>query len=227
MISHRLKYAMLMASLPPHNRNLFNTKQTPISQIQLNKRLQWLEPQDADDLAKIEGLLHWSKLTECTDRHFIEKSNEILAGISNLFLINVIVWRLEVRTIISALRKQHQGIKVAPEKDLLGFGKWPFFIGKNWQQEDFAIGRQLPWIKKARQLIASNNSLELEKMLLEMVWLHYERQGNGHYFDFEAVIIYVLRWDVINRWSKYNKQQGKERFAAIMDSKLQGVFSQA
>nr|WP_305907979.1 DUF2764 family protein [Methylomarinum sp. Ch1-1]MDP4520779.1 DUF2764 family protein [Methylomarinum sp. Ch1-1] len=131
---------------------------------------------------------------------------------------------MELRTVIAALRKRHQGMKTPPDKSALGVGRWNLFIEKNWEQADFGIGRQLPWLDQANTLIRNQDSLALEKFLLNLVWRHYEQQGNGHYFDFEAVIIYVLRWDVINRWNHYHKQQAVQRFSDIVEQRLQGVF---
>ena len=54
------RYVTLMASLPYHGR-LFGARQTPLSRFQLDKRLAWLEPHDAEMLARIEGILRWSK----------------------------------------------------------------------------------------------------------------------------------------------------------------------
>lgn len=225
MIGERYKYTMLMASLPPHRCDLFETKQTPISQIQLDKRLQWLEPQDAADLAKIQSLLYWSKVENASDQAFIEHAMSLMEQLHNDFFRQVICWRLEVRTLIAALRKRHQGQKNAPEKQELGFGRWRLFIGNNWQQVDFGIGRQLPWLEQANTLIETEDSLALEMFLLNLVWRHYEQLGNGHYFDFEAVILYVLRWDVINRWNHYHQQQAVQRFSTIIDYRLQGVLT--
>lgn len=219
--NNRFKYAMLMSSLPPHKRDLFATGQTPISRIQLNKRLQWLEPDDAADLAKIQSLLYWSEATHDTDREFIAHANALLATVNNDFFCRVITWRLELRTLIAALRHRHKGMKTPPPKQELGFGRWTLFINKNWEQDDFGIGNQLSWIGKANSLIKADNPLALEKLLLNLVWQHYEQEGNGHYFDFEAVIIYALRWDVINRWSSRNSDKALQRFSGIVEKCLQ------
>lgn len=225
MIGDRFKYTMLMSSLPPHRRDLFETKQTPISQIQLDKRLRWLEPQDADDLSKIQSLLYWSKVDKDSDQAFIQHATALMGQLHNDFFRQVICWRLEVRTLIAALRKRQQGLEQAPEPNELGFGRWCLFIRKNWQQPDFGIGRQLPWLEQANSLVKNEDSLALEKFLLNLVWQHYEQQRNGHYFDFEAVILYVLRWDVINRWNHYHQQQAVQRFSTIVDSRLQGLLT--
>jgi uncharacterized protein DUF2764 len=217
----RFKYAMLMSSLPPHKRDLFATGQTPISKIQLNKRLQWLEQDDAADLAKIQSLLYWSEVSHDTDREFIAHARELLGTVNNEFFCRVITWRLELRTLIAALRHRYKGMQAPRSKNELGFGRWTLFISKNWEQDDFGIGNQLPWLSKVNSHIAADDPLALEKLLLNLVWQQYEQEGNGHYFDFEAVVIYTLRWDVINRWSSCDSDNALRRFNGIVEKCLQ------
>jgi len=42
-------------------------------------------------------------------------------------------------------------------------------------------------------LFETEQSVELEKLLLNLSWQHYETIGQMHYFDFEAVVIYYLK----------------------------------
>ena len=93
----------------------------------------------------------------------------------------------------------------------MGFGKWPAIIAKNWDLPDFGINPiQVPWLSSANKFIVQNQPMELEKLLLTMSWHYYADLSNHHTFDFEAVVIYVMRWDVINRWSHYNRDYFKE-----------------
>ncbi len=219
----RNRYALLISSLPPHKHNLFATEHLPVTQIQLNKRLQWLDEKDAQDLSLINDLLYWSTLSAVSDDDFVAHALQTLPKVSNTFFKQMILWRLEMRTLITALRHRQQGRVPASEKDVSGFGRWPLILSRNWQHHDFGLGRHFPWLAQAAELISQHNSLELEKLLLNLVWQQYERQGNGHYFDFEAVVIYVLRWDIINRWRQCDPQQALTRFNRMVDTCMQQV----
>ncbi|WP_027158197.1 DUF2764 family protein [Methylobacter luteus] len=221
MIGERFKYTMLLASLPPHAPDLFSTTQTPVSRFQLDKRLALLEARDADDLRHIEELLHWAHAESRTDEQIIKKSQETMALIHDDFLKKLICWRLELRTLISALRKRHAGLPAPDKHAFAGFGKWPFFIVKNWHEHDFGVGYQVPWLSQAQELIAQNRSYALEKLLLNLVWQYYAREGSQHYFDFPAVVIYVLRWNVIHRWTNYNAASAAERFDQLVDAGIE------
>ncbi|MEE9327859.1 MAG: DUF2764 family protein, partial [Cocleimonas sp.] len=215
------KYTMLVTSLPAHKSNLFDEKQTPLSRIQLNKRLALLDEKDAADLLKIEQLLHWSHIKTDINQTFVKESLESINSINNDFINHLIIWRLELRIILAALRMRHFGQKTPPTKKISGFDYWYFVMTKYWHQPDLGLAKQLPWLPKANELLVANESYQLEKFLLGVVWDHYNRLGLGHYFNFEAVIIYVLRWDIIDRWTSYNKEIAIQRFNDLIDVELQ------
>ena len=124
---------------------------------------------------------------------------------------------------MSALRRRHSGEVSPPDTVFHGFSKWPGLIIKHWHEKDFGIGHLLPWIHEANSLLEQDKTFELEKALLDLVWRHYARVGSHHYFDFPAVVIYVLRWDVINRWSGYNKDLAILRFDELVTAGLANV----
>jgi hypothetical protein len=212
---------MLISSLPAHKNDLFDEKQIPLSRIQLNKRLSLLEHKDAADLIKIEQLLHWSHIKKEIDQTLVDETLASIYSLNNTFIESIIIWRLELRVILAALRMRHLGQKRAPEKKILGFDYWSFIFTKNWHEPDFGLSKQLPWLPEANQLLVANKSLQLEKYLFSVVWEHYHKLSLGHYFNFEAVIIYVLRWDIINRWTSYDNEIAVQRFDDLIDNEIQ------
>ncbi len=216
---------MLMTSLPAHKNALFDQEQVPLSRIQLNKRLALLDKKDAADLLKIEQLLHWSHIKTDIDQTFVNETIESISSINNDFIKNIIIWRLELRIILAALRMRHQGQKSPPTKKIFGFDYWHFIITKFWHQADLGLGKQLPWLVEANTLLVNNKSLPLEKLLFRVVWDHYQHLSLGHYFNFEAVIIYVLRWDIIYRWTSYNKDVAIRCFNDLIETELQNKLT--
>jgi len=212
-----------MTSLPPHKTRLFDENIVPISRIQLNKRLKLLDEKDAADLLRIEGLLHWSQMKNDIDQQFVKSTLASIESIDNQFIKDIVIWRLEVRIILAALRIRQQGSKQAPAKKILGFDCWHYYISHYWNEPDFGLGKQCPWLVEANAFMLANQSLQLEKLLLKMVWEHYHRQNFGHYFNFEAVIIYVLRWDIVSRWYSNDKEVAVKRFNDLVDKGLQKV----
>lgn len=215
---------MLMSSLPVHNKDLFDDTQQPLSRIQLNKRLALLDEQDAADLLKIEQLLHWSQIKGHVDQALVDHTIASIKSINSQSIKNIVTWRLELRVILAALRMRKQGVKTPPTKQIFGFDYWYYMMTKYWHQPDLGLGHCLPWIEEANELLQSNQALALERLLFSVVWEHYHRQNFGHYFDFDAVVIYVLRWDIVSRWTSNDKALAVERFNGLLKSELQKIY---
>ena len=216
MINQGFKYTLLLSSLPVQPAEMFTSRLPVISRIQLDKRLALLDAKDAEDLARIEGLLHWSKMHDWDDATIINTGLTELALIRSQFLRDIVSWRLELRTLLTALRRKHGGETITAEDPFYGFGSHLQFIRRNWQKPDFGLGNTLPWLKQAEKLIAEDKPLELDKLMLELNWKHYARLSVGHYFDFPAVVLYVLRWYLINRWVSYDKDRALLRFNELI-----------
>ncbi len=215
------RYVTLMASLPPHVPSLFANRQTPISRLKLDDRLQMLEPQDAIDLALIEELLHWDRMSmEMTDAQMIERGKQTCDRLDNEFIKDIVRWRLEIRTVVAALRRRHLGRPVPSAGSKWGYGAWMKMIETHWHEPSFGVERIYPWLPEADRLLEESDSLALERLLLNQVWDYYGRVVGDHYFDFEAVVVYVLRWDVIDRWSRYNGEAAARRFDRMVESAL-------
>jgi hypothetical protein len=225
MIPKNCKYAMLLASLPRHPLDLFSAKHATLSSIQLQRRLDLLDAHDAADLARIESILYWSEHRMGSDADVIAQGEALLTEIRNDFLRQVIMWRLEQRSILSALRRRRLGLPRPQPKSLWGFGQWLPYIEANWDSPDFGLSRRIPWVVPMQELLAADKTLELEKLVLNLIWNHYARQKHNHFFDFEAVVIYVFRWDIINRWLHYNNAGAVARFDELVQDGL-GAFAE-
>lgn len=205
--------------------NLFSTQILPISRIQLDKRLLLLDAEDSADLARIEELLHWSKMHEWDDVTIISHGRDAMALIRSDFLRSLVQWRLELRTLLTALRRRHAGEGPPADQAFCGFCDRLRlnFIRRNWHKADFGLGQSLPWLKQAQQLMAEDKTLELDKLMLDLNWKHYARLSLGHTFDFPAVVLYVLRWYLINRWVSYDSDRALLRFNELICAEMADV----
>ena len=214
------RYVMLMASLPYHGR-LFGARQTPLSRFQLDKRLAWLEPEDADTLLRIEDVLRWRRLAlQETDAEFLERAEQVIESLGNSLLADVVRSRLEARTLIAALRRRHAGRAAPGPREPWGFSRWLDVIVNNWQQPDFGLSRVYPWLVDANSKLEQDDAIGLDRVFMDHAWRQLARIGAGHYFDFEAVAIYVLRWDLIDRWTHYDNEGARDRIIQLTESSL-------
>ena len=72
-----------------------------------------------------------------------------------------------------------------------------------------------PWFTRAVKFHKQNNPLELEKLLLEQAYQLLQRLSARHSFDFEAVVFYVLKWNIVNRMVEYNSVAALKRFKEL------------
>ena len=222
-VSAANRYAMLISSLPYHG-VLFGARQTPLSRIRLQQRLSLLEPADAACLHTIAELLDWSHPDrERHDEEIISRARAVIPTLINTFVRDLVVWRLELRTVVAALRRRHRGEATPPAHERWGYGRWLAYLHKYWTEPHFRLERAFPWLPGALSLLESGDALALERLLIGIAWEHLERLSDGHHFDFEAVLLYTQRWDLIARWTSYNGEAAVARFDEMVDAGLRAV----
>ncbi len=213
-------YAMLIASLPYHG-PLFGARRTPLSRIRLRQRLALLREDHAACLQCMTDLLDWSRQgIERTDEALVARAKVVVPALCNDMARELVVWRLEMRTVLAALRRRRSGQASPGQLRQWGYGRWLVQIREHWNDPHFRLERALPWLPEARTLLEQGDALGLERLLLATVWEHLDRLGVGHHFDFEAVLIYALRWDLIARWTSYDGEAALARFDTMVESGL-------
>ena len=64
------------------------------------------------------------------------------------------------------------------------------------------------------------DTIALERLVLDEADKRLRRLAGEHLFDFEAVVIYVLQWSMVDRWSRYNSEAAVRRFDDLTESGL-------
>lgn len=210
-------YYTLMSALPALE-PLAAEERPPCSRVRLDKLLGMLEPEDVSQLAAIEGIMLFDRLSfDLTEDEVVGNAETALATLRSPHLREVAKWRLAVRTVLAGLRRRHTGAK--PERgEVWGFGHWTRTIERNWSRRDFGLGGAFPWLEEFAVLVEREDAVELEKRLLLQVWRYLSHKVEGHYFDFEAVALYVLRWDLLRRWTSQDPAKARERFDEMMEA---------
>ena len=221
LLFSRSPYTMLVASLPMHGA-LFAAKRPPISRLRLEQRLRALTAKDRETLALLEGVLRWSEAQHATDdAAIVERAGQVMASLESGFLRRLLLRRMELRSVMAALRRRHAGEPPPAPGRPWGLGRFTRRIERNWSLPDFGLSAPFPWIGEAQRLLEAGDSLNLEALLLEQVWHELGRAGAEHHFDFEAVVVYVLRWDIINRWTRHDGAAAAARFEELGSDLLQ------
>ncbi len=208
------QYTALMCSLPSCNQ-LFNANYTPISRFQLQQRLTMLSPEDAQDMSRLADILDWFRQPhERTDQQLLKLFNHNLQAIQSADISDLLVWRLSFRSVVAALRRRYLGHEFPQET--WAHSRWLPTIKRNWHEPMLGLEKRLPWVPEAVRCLREERAMDLEKLLLQQIWLWLERCSWEHQFDLAAVAIYRMRWDLISRWVTYAKEPAQQRFKAMV-----------
>lgn len=212
-MSGRDRYVALVASLPNSER-LFFAKRPPLSRLRLERRLRGLTEGDAAALAVIEDVMSWRAYgMSVSAPEAIARAKRALERIEQPTLSGLMRERLEMRAGVAALRLRARGVEAAAVGPALG--PWGARFVRNWPDPLFNAGRRHPWLAKASTLIAERDPVGLERHILDTTFRQLQRWGGAHQFDFEAVVIYVLKWSIFDRWSRANAEGARRRFDAL------------
>lgn len=216
-------YVTLMASLPAIG--LLSEKEPPINRARLNERLKALSPEDMEGVELARSILSWDRIdVGDDDAAFLDRAAQVVAQIPDGDLRAAIEERLEIRTLVAALRRRHAGQEAPPPGSApWGFGRHLERTRAGWSLPDFGLGRMFPWLPAARDLLERGDVAGMERVVLQASWEAAARRAFGHEFDLEAVGLYLMRWSLAERWARYDSDAAAVRFAEMLDAAMAGA----
>lgn len=220
MKSSEIKYVDLITSLPHHG-DLFSSKETSISKIRLDIFLKLLSKEDMKTLLEFEDIINaHHKYNDISDQLFFDKINDFFSKTTNNFIKEILVKRIEITIIIGLLRKKILKKEIQFAKSELFF---PFmsYLKSHSELPDFGLSGKYKWIIQLNNLIEENNSVAAERILLAYSWEYLSRISYQYEFSFEAIILYVTRWNIVNRWTIYDSEEAKARLNSITNKVLE------
>ncbi len=218
------RYTALMASLPPLGQ-LFEARSPAISRLKLQQRLTLLHPEDRHIVDLLVGILSQSVRDEArpggpSDPQLLEEARRFFDEVRNPTLRRLVTHRLDLRTIEAALRRRHRGEKEPPHGEAWGHGPLVPTIERHWKEPAFRLEAVFPWIPEAARLLEAGDQVGLERLLFGEIWKELDRAAFGHNFDFEAVVIYLARWALVDRWSHFDAAAAVDRFRRLIQTGL-------
>lgn len=216
-----LEYVQLMASLPALG-PLLGAKSVPISALRLRKRLDdMLEGGHRDELDAAESILAWQKIPlGMSDDEFLARAGHVLSRLKNPTLRKLAQARLEMRTLIAALRRRESGQDAPAPNMAWGYGRNLKRIRNNWRDPSFGLAQAHTWLVPFREKLAGGDMTGSERLVLEVSWRQADHLIGFHTFDFEAVALYVARWHLLDRWSRYDAEGAAARFGKLLADSL-------
>ncbi|MBX3416784.1 MAG: DUF2764 family protein [Pirellulaceae bacterium] len=198
--------------MPKH----FDVERVPISAPRLEERLKMLAEEDAQVVRQWTGFLNWDRqVLDRTDEDVAKGYHEMMARISNETLREMIEFRMDTRTIIAAVRRRRAGLPPPT-----GVGQWVEQIRGNYDHPEFRLQGRFGWIGKLDQALQSGEAMVAQRLLFEANYRNWARMAERFTFSFEAVLLYLARWEIIDRWTSRNESAGKLRFETMITETL-------
>ena len=213
-------YTMLISGLP-RPEALFLAKRPPLSRLKLDRRLRVLTPEDAAALRLVERALTWREMPmTLTDGEIVARAKAAMAQLENETLRLIIRDRFEIRTCVVALRRRQRGEPAPAPGTPWGFGRWVANIARYWGETTFRLDNVFPWLREAQRLLEAGETMALHRLILEQAWKNLGRHAGEHEFDFEAVVIYALKWDIVDRWVRRDSEAAAQRLEELTGAGL-------
>lgn len=183
----------------------FTIQEPPISRLQLDKRLRLLPLDKMKLLLEIEQLVwhSWFKHTQTMQQ--TKKEWMALSTLDSPFIIDVIHWYLDLRSIFVAIRMRNQKQAAPDVPQDVWITRWSRKLVQNWNEPDFGLGSVYPWLAKVAADANKHDTIAVEEFLLAYIWNYLSVIETRHYFDLEYLVIYLLRWNIVDYWSKFSK----------------------
>lgn len=212
----RHQYYTLIASLPPLP-YFERAERLPINQERLAERLRMLEPEDAEVVERTSAFLAWDRQPVTrTDRDLVADYQRLMALIDQTPLMRLIGFGIDLRTIMAALRRRQRGLPLPAGGEPWGVGQWVRHIERYWDDPHFKLVAVYPWITQVREYLAGGEILALEQLLMKLIWEQADRFALGNEFGFDAVLAYIFKWNILQRWLAYDYQAAKIRFDELL-----------
>ncbi|MCD6134064.1 MAG: DUF2764 family protein [Candidatus Omnitrophica bacterium] len=99
-------------------------------------------------------------------------------------------------------------------------------ILRRWKKFEYQLRKELSfWRQKGRKSSGSElteslkdkNPLECEYELISRRWEFLDELEEGHFFDFDYLVIYSLKLSLLEYWFSFNKEKGRLNFEALVE----------
>ena len=204
-------YYMLVASLPQLPQG-FDAGNLPITRASLRKRLNLLREEDRRVVNQVAGFFVWDRQPlDRTDADVIATYRHLMESVDNLLVRRIINHRINMRTIVSALRKRK-----FKDGRPLGVGQLTDDIRRGWNQPNLGLQNRYQWIEPFSKAMERGAVRDAQHILFSDLWKTWTRESQQYYFTFEAVILYLARWEIVDRWASQHEDQGRRRFSDLI-----------
>ncbi len=122
---------------------------------------------------------------------------------------------LNIANILTALLAREHGWDIG--KSIMGEGETQETIRKS-NTSDFGLLHILDYMPQLMEIAKESDPEKKERMTDAMKWAWLEENSFFKPFGIESVFAYLCKLAILERWSKLDAEQGKQKFEQIIDN---------
>ncbi|KAA5539708.1 DUF2764 family protein [Roseiconus nitratireducens] len=208
-------YYTLVASLPPLPQP-FDSGPLPITRSTLRSRLDLLDDDDRMVVDQISRFFVWDRQPlDRTDEEVWQTHQRLMEQIDNPLVRQVVNHRFDMRTIVAAIRRKRD-----QEGPPIGVPPLAGMIRRNWDAPDFNLSTRYRWIGPFAEAAAAGKVVQAQHILFTDLWNTWTRIAQQYHFTFESILLYLARWEIVERWTSRDADAGRERFNDLIRETL-------
>ena len=216
------QYYTLLSSFPALPR-FHQAKVLPISRERLMGRLRMLQEKDAEVVNQLWNYIAYERQPlDRTDEQIVTFYNTLMREVSQSTLRAILEFGMNQRTIVAGLRRRHRGLPLPRHGLTWGGGQWAGHIERHWNETDFNLTTVFPWVPEIRRYLESNETLSLERRLKDLSWSYLDTLTMGPHFSFDALLVYIAKWSLLNQWLLHDESKAAQRFESLTAELLVG-----
>lgn len=121
-----------------------------------------------------------------------------------------------ILNILTALIARRQGWPVADY--VQGRGPVADALRRQAAQPDFGLGAELDYMPALMRAADNADPVEKERSIDTLRWAWLEERTFFNPFDITALMAYLARTEILERWAMLDPEQGRHRFTQIIDN---------
>lgn len=123
---------------------------------------------------------------------------------------------LDIQNILTALIARKQGWQIS--NYVQGGGEVVEMILEHGNAHDFDLSAEYDYVKDLIRCADTEDPVEKERQIDALRWNWLEEQTFLEPFDINALFSYIVRTEMLERWSRLDVEQGRQRFTEIIEN---------
>ena len=136
------------------------------------------------------------------------------ASSKNTFVREWFLFNRNVNNILIALTARKYGFSAAPY--LVGEDETTSALATSGAR-DFGLGAELDYLEEVARIHELADPVEKERKLDLLKWEWLEEHTFFHYFSVERLFAFLVRLDIIERWTHIDKERGGRLFRSLVE----------